>query len=337
MVFRNWILFFTPLIFFSFFAQSQSDTTYAERLGFPRGARVIILHVDDAGMSFDSNKGVEDALEKGIASSTSVMMPCPWVPEFIHYLKQHPQIDAGLHLTLTSEWKEYRWVPLSGKPKVPGLVDGEGDLWPDVADVVKHATPDEVETEIRSQIERARGMGFQPTHMDSHMGTLFASPAFMERYIKVGIEFQIPVMFPGGHNSLILAQMKFLGVNVKEIQSTGKKIWDSGLPVLDDLHNLSYDWHLPAGVDPTKENWRKFKTAKYIETFKLLKPGVTMVIMHCTAPTEVFQHISDSGPLREADLMAMEDPELKDFIQKEGIIITTWRELKQRRDKAGMK
>jgi len=325
-------LFFT-LMFFSFCARSQSDTTYAERLGFPKGTRVIILHVDDAGMSFDSNIGVEDAIEKGVASSTSVMMPCSWVPGFIHYLKQHPNTDAGLHLTLTSEWKDYRWVPLSGKPKVPGLVDGEGNLWPDVADVVKHATADEVETEIRAQIERALGMGFHPTHMDSHMGTLFASPAFIDRYIKVGIEYQIPVMFPAGHNTLILAQMKYLGVTIKDIQSIGKKLWDSGLPVLDDLHNLSYDWHLPAGIEASKDNWMKFKTEKYIETFKLLRPGVTMVIMHCTAPTEVFQHISDSGPLREADLMAMEDPVLKNFIRQEGIIITTWRELKQRRDK----
>src|SRR5690349_9057588 len=84
-----------------------TDSTYAERLGFPKGAKVVILHVDDAGMSWDSNEGVITALTKGVANSTSVMMPCPWVPQFVHFLKEHPQIDAGLHLTLTSEWKEY--------------------------------------------------------------------------------------------------------------------------------------------------------------------------------------------------------------------------------------
>src|SRR5690349_14144809 len=79
-----------------------ADTTYAERLGFPKGAKVVILHVDDAGMSWDSNGGAITALTKGVANSTSVMMPCPWVPQFIHFLKEHPQTDAGLHLTLTS-------------------------------------------------------------------------------------------------------------------------------------------------------------------------------------------------------------------------------------------
>jgi len=312
---------------------AQEDTTYAERLGFPKGARVIILHVDDAGMSFDSNEGVEQALEKGIASSTSVMMPCPWVPGFLHYLRQHPGVDAGLHLTLTSEWKEYRWPPVSGKPAVPGLTDPEGALWPDVGDVVAHASPDEVEREMRAQIEKALQMKFRPTHLDSHMGTLFASPAFIQRYVKLGIEYKIPVMFPAGHNTLISAQLKSSGATQQMAKSIGQMLWKAGLPVLDDLHNLSYDWKLPQGVEPTPGNWGKFKTQQYIESFKLLRPGVTMVIMHCTDPTAVFEHISDSGPTRQGDLLAMLDPALKQYIAKEGIIITTWRELKERRDR----
>lgn len=182
--------------------QSQ-DSTYAEKLGYPKGARVVILHVDDAGMSFDSNEGVIEAMTKGVATSCSVMMPCPWVPGFVHYLQQHKELDAGLHLTLTSEWKDYRWPSLAGKSAVPGLTDTEGDMWPGVEDVVKHASPDEVEKEIRAQLERAEGMRFTPSHLDSHMGTLFATPSFLERYVKVGIEKHIPVMLPGGHATII--------------------------------------------------------------------------------------------------------------------------------------
>ncbi|MBD0294851.1 MAG: polysaccharide deacetylase family protein, partial [Flavisolibacter sp.] len=238
---------------------AQIDTTYAERLGFPKGKKVVILHVDDAGMSYDSDLGAMEALTKGVATSCSVMMPCPWVPHFVHFLQQHPQIDAGLHLTLTSEWKEYRWVPLSGKPSVPGLVDKEGALWPSVEEVVKNATPDEVETEIKAQIERAKAMGFQPTHLDSHMGTLFASPAFLQRYLKAGMAYNIPVMFPGGHNTLIGKQTKASESLLTSFRQTGKMIWQSGLPVLDDLHNESYNWQLPAGMIKTKENIQKSK------------------------------------------------------------------------------
>ena len=112
-----------------------------------------------------------------------------------------------------------------------------------------------------------------------------------------------------------------------------KLLWNAGLPVLDDLHNGSYNWKLPAGVKADKANLQKFKTQYYINELKTLKPGITMVIMHCTNPTEVFPYISDSGPTREADLLAMMSPALKQFIQKEGIILTTWRELAERRNK----
>src|SRR5688572_18727597 len=145
----------------------SQDPTYAEKLGFPKDAKVLILHVDDVGMSWDSNQGAIQALEKGVATSCSIMMPCPWVPGFAHYLKKNPKIDAGLHLTLTSEWTDYRWHPLTGKAN-PGLVDGEGAFWSSVEDVAKHATGDEVEAEIRAQIDRARNLGFEPTHLDSH-------------------------------------------------------------------------------------------------------------------------------------------------------------------------
>ena len=330
---RIMIAFTIAFLFVSLVSIGQTDTTYAERLGFPKGARVVILHVDDMGMSFDSNTGGIEAMTQGVSSSCSVMMPCPWVPAFVHFLKDHPNIDAGLHLTLTSEWKNYRWGPLSGKSKTPGLVDAEGDLWPDVASVLKHATPDEIEAEIRAQLDRARSMGFEPTHMDSHMGTLFASPAFIQRYIKVGMENKIPVMFPAGHNTLIAFQMRALGVDIQTVRGIGKTLWNAGLPVLDDLFNDSYGWSLPSGTPVNDDNLRAFKTKKYMEALHSVKPGVTMIIMHCTRTSEIFSQISDSGPTRRGDLLAMLNPELKAYIEKEGIIITTWRELMQRRTK----
>jgi hypothetical protein len=240
------------------------DTTYAEKLGFPKGARVLIIHVDDAGMSYDSNEGAMEALTKGAATSCSVMMPCSWVPSFVHFLKQHTEIDAGLHLTLTSEWSEYRWGPLSGKTAVPGLTDKEGDLWPAVEDVVKHASADEVEKEIRAQLDRARSMGFEPSHLDSHMGTLFATPSFLEKYVMLGIENHIPVMLPGGHDVLIREQMHTPDVMIQQLRAIGKRLWAAGLPVLDDLHNYSYDWKIPDSIITDDKKTGLYKTQKYI-------------------------------------------------------------------------
>jgi len=325
------------ILSFLFSAVQSQELTYAERLGFPKGSKVVILHIDDVGMSWDSNQGAIEAMENGVANSLSIMMPCPWVPGFVHYMKEHANVDAGLHLTLTSEWIDYRWPPLSGRPAVPGLVDQEGALWRSVKLVAQNASPDEVETEIREQVRRAREMGFEPTHLDSHMGTLFATLEFMERYVKVGIETKIPVMFPGGHATMIT---KTHGVPEgwnEQLKATGKRIWDAGLPVLDDLHNISYDFEYPKDENLSDEQLQKLSTAQYIETMRQLKPGLSMVIMHCTAPSEVFKHIGSSGRVRKADMLAMTDPAFKKFLTDEKIILTTWRELKQLRQKAGVK
>lgn len=313
------------------FAQEQ---TYAEKLGFPKDAKVLILHVDDVGMSWDSNQGAIQAMEKGVATSASVMMPCPWVPGFVHHLKENPSLDVGLHLTLTSEWDDYRWGPLAGKPKVPGLVDAEGAMWGSVADVVKNATATEVEMEILAQLDRAHAMGFEPTHIDSHMGTLFASPEFLQRYVKMGVDYKIPVMLPGGHLTAIAAQLPNGQQQKLQMQAIGQTLWAAGLPVLDDLHNVSYGFDYQKGKPITDAELQKLATKQYIQTIKALKPGLTMVIMHCTAPSEIFPYITDSDRLRKADLLAMTDPAFKKFLQDEKIILTTWREVKERRAKA---
>jgi len=325
------ILIITCLTFASF-AQGQ-DSTYSERLGFPKGARVLILHVDDAGMSFDSNEGAEMALTKGASTSVSVMMPCSWVPGFVSFLKSHPEIDAGLHLTLTSEWNNYRWGPVSGKKNTPGLVDSGGYLWQSVDAVVKHATADEIEMEMTAQLEKARSMGFEPTHLDTHMGTVYGSPEFLMRYIRLGMKNHIPVMLPGGADVLIQAQSKLPDATVQAMRNLGKQLWAAGLPVLDDLHNYSYDWEIPADIASDDKKLDEYKTAKYIDALKTLRPGLTMMIMHCTETGPEFKFISDSGPTRKGDLLAMMNPAFKKALNDQGIILTSWRQVKQRRDR----
>ncbi len=340
-------LFAAPL-----FAQQR---TYAERLGWPKGARVLILHIDDAGMSHESNQGVEKALSEGVPTSTSVMMPCSWVPEFKAYLDAHAGLDAGLHLTLTSEWEHYRWSPVAGILAVPGLTDRQGCLWSSVEEVVLHASPEEIDREIRAQYQKALHMGFIPTHLDSHMGTLFASEAFLEKYLKLGIEKKIPVMFPGGQDMFYRAEAKAAmiadlrkkglykqGMIIPEpaalskARATGEFLWKSGLPVLDDLHNSSYDWNMPGIHAKTNLQISQWYTDQYIASIGRLSPGLTMVIMHCTLPSDEFKYITDSGLKRKGDLLAMLDPRLKAFLTGHGYILTTWAEVMERRKKAGI-
>ena len=325
-------LFFALLTVNVAMAQIQTET-YAEKLGFPKGKKVVIFHVDDAGMSYESNAGTINALDKGIAGSTSVMMTCGWVPQFFDYLKKKPGVDAGVHLTLTSEWDTYRWGPLVGCKNAPGLCDGQGAFWHSVAQVVEHASADEVEAEIRAQLARFRAFGVEPTHMDSHMGTLFQAK-FVMKYVKVAIQEKVPILFPGGHASLIFKANNVPAPMQQMARQVGKQLWDAGLPVLDDLDGTSYGWNLPAGTPITDANLRKYKTQKYIELLQSAQPGLTYIIMHCTDNTPTFDQISNSGPSRKGDMLAMMDPALKAFVEKEGIIVTTWRDLMERRAKA---
>jgi predicted glycoside hydrolase/deacetylase ChbG (UPF0249 family) len=269
-------------------------------------------------------------------------------------MDQHPGIDAGLHLTLTSEWQNYRWGPLAGKAAVPGLVDKEGAFWPMVAAVYFRATPDEIDKEIRAQLERALAMGFTPTHLDSHMGTLFAKPAFLEKYINLGIEKKIPVMLPGGEDlfyraeakNAIIAQLKKDGkytegmtipepAELNKVRELGEMVWKGGLPVLDDLDNSSYDWVMRDIEKATDKELQKWYTDHYIENFDRFSPGLTMVLMHCTQPSLQFKNICNEGQKRKGDLLAMTDPRLKAYLKQKGIILTTWREVMERRVKAG--
>ncbi|AYL96883.1 polysaccharide deacetylase family protein [Mucilaginibacter celer] len=333
---------------------AQQTKTYAEKLGWPKGARVIIIHVDDAGMSHESNEGAEMAIGNGVATSTSVMMPCPWMADFKHYMDKHPGIDAGLHLTLTSEWEGYRWSPLAGKTTVPGLVDKEGAFWPTVAAVYFRATADEVDKEIRAQLDRALTMGFTPTHLDSHMGTLFAKPSYLEKYINLGIEKKIPVMIPGGEDlfykaeakNATIAQLKKDGKytdgmtiadppELAKAKEMGAMAWKGGLPVLDDLDNSSYDWVMPNIEKAGDKELQKWYTDHYIENFERFSPGLTMVLMHCTNPSPQFKNICNEGQKRKGDLLAMTDPRFRAYLKQKGFILTTWREVMERRLKVG--
>jgi predicted glycoside hydrolase/deacetylase ChbG (UPF0249 family) len=271
------------------FAQTK---TLAERLGYPSNSKLLIIHADDLAVAHSQDAASFAALDQHAVTSASIMVPCPWLTEVADYAKAHPDADLGLHLTLTAEWKTYRWGPVASKNTVPSLLDSSGYLWPEVEPAIRSLKSDEVEREIRAQVERAIAMGIHPTHLDSHMGTLFARPDLFAVYMKIAHEYELP----------------FLAVRTpdapKELLSmlTDKDFLLDSLVIADP------------SVNPA--NWRTF----YTSAIKNLKPGLTEIIVHLGHDDAEMQAVMVDHPdygaaWRQRDFDAVTSPEFKKSLE----------------------
>jgi predicted glycoside hydrolase/deacetylase ChbG (UPF0249 family) len=166
-------------------------TTLAGRLGHPDDARLLIVNCDDLGLSHATNVGVYEALRDGVATSATLMVPCPWAREAASRYRGE---DIGVHLTLNAEHELYRWGPIT---QAPSLLDGDGGFPRTVEDLWEHADVDEVRRECRAQIERAIYWGFDVSHLDSHMGALQLRPELFDVYLELAVEFGLPLRLSG--------------------------------------------------------------------------------------------------------------------------------------------
>jgi predicted glycoside hydrolase/deacetylase ChbG (UPF0249 family) len=285
-------------------APAQSKNA-AEQLGYPASAKLLIIHADDLAVSHSQDRASFAALDQGAASSASIMVPCPWLTEVAAYAKAHPDADLGLHLTLTSEWQNYRWGPVASRDQVPGLLGPDGNLWPDVPFVVKSAKPQEVETEIRAQVERAMKVGIRPTHLDSHMGTLF-TPAYFAAYVKVAREYGLPflAMRTPGAPAAMLGLLKDTDIEPGAIL-------------------------MAAGIKP--ENWATY----YLGLIRGLKPGLTELIVHMAYDDAEMQAITEGHPAygsawRQRDFEVITGPEFRQALKDNGVTLVGWKTVKDR-------
>ncbi len=286
-------------------AQAQTRTI-AERLGYPADAKLVILHADDLAVAHSVDMAAFAALDQKAVSSASIMMPCPWLTEVAAYAKAHPDADLGLHLTLTSEWKTYRWGPVAPKDQVPSLLDPDGYFYSDVVPVAMHAKPEEAEREIRAQIDLAMKMGIHPTHLDMHMGTLAATPQLYATLVKVGHEYHLP----------------FLAVHVNDARNAMMSLLSPSDVVLDSL--VMFNPGVPA------DQW----TASYVKALGSIKPGLHYLIVHLGHDDAELQAVTVDHPdygaaWRQRDFNAVTSPEFKRALEENHIILVGWKDLRK--------
>lgn len=293
---------------------SQAAEKAQKKVEYKPGTKYLIIHADDAGMSHSVNNATIDSMEKGIVSSASIMVPCPWFPEIANYASKHPEQDFGLHLTLNSEWKNYKWGPVAGADKVPSLVDEKGHLWSNVQEVYQHAQARDVETELRAQIDRALEFGIPVTHLDTHMGAVIARYEFLEIYVRLGLEYKLPVMFTKSFSKAAQVQYAGLRDNPDGLVTLRKSMERDQLPLLDSIMQFY------GGT--TKEDRHK----AYMRSLRSVKPGVSQLIIHCGYDNEELQAITSSHWRRDHDREFFMDPEVIAEVKKLGIVLISWKQ-----------
>jgi predicted glycoside hydrolase/deacetylase ChbG (UPF0249 family) len=312
---RRAIMEYALIVILAFsFALSANGETLAEKLGHNPDDKLLILHADDVGMSHSANRAVIQAFDVGMVTCGSIMVPCPWFPEIAAYCREHPEADLGLHLTLTSEWKYYRWGPVASKDKVPSLLDAEGFLWRSTEQVREHAKPEEVEIELRAQIERALEFGVKPTHLDTHMGTVFVNPRTFEIYCQLGKEYGIPPMLPRLTPEL-MERVKEMGLDLSDDKIA--MLEKLGFPFIDTLIT-------GVGGGRTLEE----KKASYYAALKELKPGVSQIILHLGMDDDEMRGIMNSHMARYNDYRIFTDPETRQLTDELGIKLIGWKPIK---------
>ena len=304
------------LLFLTAGLQARGET-WAEKLGWPAGKKVLILHADDIGMCYEANLAAKAYLTANQIQSAALMVPCPWYNEMADWYKEHPELDLGLHLAMNSEWRWYRWGPVAGRNNVPGMVDKEGFLWRSVLDTARSAKPEEIEAEIRAQIERALSKGVRPGHIDTHMGALFSRIEFTKAYLKLAEEYHIPAMAIE-MTPPVLAKFRKQGYPITE--ASIKLIADYKLPKLDDFN-----------AAPDGKSYED-KRDKFIQLVQSLSPGLNEIIFHPSVLTETLRAITGSWQQRAWEAQLFSDPAMRAFFESEGVLFTNWKEIMRRFD-----
>ncbi|HEY4326859.1 MAG TPA: polysaccharide deacetylase family protein [Mucilaginibacter sp.] len=293
---------FTALFLFCLYSYSQPKNL-AEKLGYPKDAKLLIIHADDAGFAHSADSAIMLAYEKGVINSASIMVPCPWFPEIAAFAKKHPEMDWGIHLALTSEWKYYKWKGVVSSSETPSLLDKNGYFYETDAGFGAHAKVDEVEKEVRAQIEQAKAFGIKITHIDNHMGSLLASPELMKMYQRVGKEYGLPVLAPINYVKMLAPR---------------------SASVIDTTGVIVNNFIMASAMTPA-DKWKFF----YNYNLQHLKPGLNELVFHLGFDNDELRavttgYIDYASAWRQQDYNYATSDEFKAELKKTGVYLVTW-------------
>ncbi|WP_082652041.1 polysaccharide deacetylase family protein [Gorillibacterium timonense] len=289
-----------------------------EALGYSMEDRLLIVNADDFGMCRSANEGIRQLLEEGAVSSSTLMMPCAWAKDAAKWSAAHPEYDVGVHLTLTSEWDTYKWGPVTREESTATLVTNEGYFPEDVLTVELQAEDEQVERELKNQVKLAIAMGMDPTHLDSHMGSVYGLATgrhFLNVVFDICAEYGLPFRMPRQ------PRIPF-GEDIPE--EVAKRTAE--LAALADARGvviLDYLLGLPFSTVP-KESYEEFR-GHMADLLRSMRPGVSEIIIHPSRVTDELTAIHSEYERRGMEWQIFRDPFIQNVLKEEGIhMIVGW-------------
>jgi predicted glycoside hydrolase/deacetylase ChbG (UPF0249 family) len=266
-------------------------------LGYPPDARLLIINADDFGVYHGVNAAIFRALTAGIVRSATLMTPCPWARHAMRLLREHPDVPFGIHLTVISEFPDYRWGPLASQDVVPSLLDEHGFFFSNdrQPELLARARLNEVETEFRAQIETVLSAGLSPTHLDWHCLRDGGRPDIFDLTFGLAREYGLALRVFDPTRSELLGQR--------------------GLPAAD--HGVMDSTRLPTAG----------KTARLVRMLRELPAGLSEWAVHPALGTAEARAIDGWWRKRAADLRFLVSPEARETVATEGIILLDYRAL----------
>ena len=281
-------------------------------LGYKPDERVVVVHVDDLGMSRAANVGGVRALE-ATATCGSVMVPCPGFADMADMARERPELDLGVHLTLNCEYEGHRWAPVRGD--VPSLVAPDGGMWRTTRETVEHAQVEEVDRELRAQIYRALEAGIDVTHIDSHMGTVF-DLKFVDVYFRLAHEFKLPAFIPRLRRQE--ARVLNLGSRFAEFERRIDAAEAAGFPIFDHFEADSLSFTPGSGLEHNSARIDR------------LGPGLAYLITHCAEGGPELEAITPDWRQRDEEHRIYSDGTMARELERRGIRTSGMRPLRER-------
>ena len=293
--------------------------------------KYLIINADDFGMCRAGNLAVFDLLKSGGITSSTIMAPCGWAPEACKFAKENPQFAIGVHLTLTSEWSNYRWAPVSAS-NTESLRDEDGYMFKESDEVEKNVDIDEVEAEIRAQIERLKKLGLTPSHLDNHMGSLYGIETgrfeLLNLVLDIAGEYGLPFRFPGTFTD---DQLNNTMLDIKIDKNIIMGIFEKITAYAKSRGVITPDYLIPGEwTGPQKDSYENYREYIY-ELYKTFPEGVTETYIHPALECDELKGTSSVWERRVWEYKLFSDPKTKQHIESCGIKLITYRDLAEMR------